>query len=228
MALIRHIRQFPSTKSPHKPVILLCGFGGAIWQTKRLITTLNRHGYDVTALDFSTHVLSKGDPDLLLQLADEVVAFAEAQAAQTDEKILLLGISLGALMALNILRRSPLFDSGVMVTGGNIVTVAQNIYGKKVWPQSHAELSKHWKMVNMHSEPEKLVGKKMLFVLPARDKLIDTSEVIREIKVQGQAGNVIQLIERGKFGHIGTIIEETVLFPKRTLGYIEQLHTGHR
>ncbi|HEY1835605.1 MAG TPA: alpha/beta hydrolase [Candidatus Saccharimonadales bacterium] len=223
MTLIQNTKFFAAKKQPHKPVILLCGFGGAIWQTKRLITTLNRAGYDVTALDFSKKVLNSGDPKLLLELVDEVVAFVEDEAQKTEEKILLIGISLGSLLTLNVLRRSKLYATGIGITGGNIVDVAQNIYGSKVWPQTHAELSELWKGVNIHTDPKRLAGKRMLFVLPTKDKLIDTREVLAEIKLQAKNGNIIELVERGSFGHVGTIIEETILFPGRVKGYIDRL-----
>jgi pimeloyl-ACP methyl ester carboxylesterase len=222
MSLVQNIKYFPS-KSPHKEAIVLCGFGGAIWQTKRLTNKLNRAGYNVTALDFPTTVLSTGDPNLLPQMIDEVVEFVEAKAKQTDQKILLVGISLGSLLSLNIFRRSKLFDTAVMVTGGNIVTVAHNIYGRKIWPQSHDELSKLWQGINIHTEPKRLAGKKALFVLPSRDRLIDTSEVLAEIDRQNRAGNTVKLVKRMPFGHVGTIIQETIIFPGRILQYINQL-----
>jgi alpha-beta hydrolase superfamily lysophospholipase len=228
MSLINRIKRFPSRRENAKKAILLCGFGGAIWQTKRLTSTLNRAGYDVTALDFPKDVLSKGDPTLLPKLVDEVVAFVEAEAKKTDQKILLVGISLGSLLSLNIFRRSKFFDTAVMVTGGNIVTVAQNIYGRKIWPQTHEELSELWKDVNIHSNPKSLSGKKALFVLPTRDKLIDTSEVLAEAARQNQQGNSIELVKRKSFGHLGTIVEETVLFPKRILKYIERVESKSR
>jgi len=201
----------------------MCGFGGAIWQTRRLTSTLNRAGYDVTALDFPKEVLSKGDPALLPTMINEVVTFVEDEAKKTDQKITLVGISLGSLLSLNIFRRSNLFDKAVMITGGNIVTVAQHIFGSKIWPQSHQKLSKLWEDINIFTDPSLLKGKHALFVLPARDRLIDTSEVLAEIDRQNAAGNRITLITRKSFGHYGTIIEETILFPKRTLRYLEQL-----
>lgn len=223
MSLIQNIRHYPA-KHPDAPrILLMCGFGGAIWQTKRLINKLRRMGYDITALDFPKEVLSSGDPTLLPKLMDEVTTFAELEAQKSDQKILLVGISLGALISLNIFRRSNAFDTGILITGGNIVTVAQNIFGSKVWPQTHEELSEIWKDVNMFTDPAQLTGKRMLFVLPKKDTLIDTSEVLQEIARQNAAGNTIQLVKRGSFGHIGTIIEETILFPGRIKRYIEMV-----
>lgn len=226
MSLIKHIKTYPAKKHGQKKALLLCGFGGSIWQTKRLTGVLRRAGYQVIAMDFPEAVLSQGDPKLLPALADEVVAFAESEANKADKPILLVGISLGALVAVNILRRSKLFNEAVLITGGDIVTVAQHIYGPRVWPQSYEELAKLWQGVNMYTDPAKLVGKRMLFVLPAKDKLIDTDTVRREVQAQNEAGNKLIMIERHTFGHVGTIIEETILFPKRILNYIRQVESA--
>jgi len=48
--------------------------------------------------------------------------------------------------------------------------------------------------------------------LPARDKLIDATDALKEAERQLATGNHLVLVQRGMFGHIGTIITETVLF----------------
>ncbi len=227
MSLIKHIKHYPAHRgSVGRRALLLCGFGGSIWQLGRLIRRLQGDGYAVTALDFSETVLSRGDPALLPQLVDEVVAYADAEARAGQEPILLVGVSLGALLSLNILRRSSSFQEAVMLTGGDIVKVAQNIYGARVWPQSYEELATLWADVNIYTEPGQLTGKHMLFVLPAKDRLINPEDVRREAAHLKDGGVDLTLIERHWFGHIGTIIEETVLFPARTIGYIRQLRRG--
>lgn len=143
MSLIKNIKQFPA-KRGNKHALLMCGFGGSIWQTWRLIKLLNQNGYNVTALDFSKEALSLGDPALLPSLTDEVAAFAENEAKRLGSPPLLIGISLGALMSLNILRRSTVFMKGVLITGGDIVKVAKKIYRNAVWPQSYTELAALW------------------------------------------------------------------------------------
>jgi hypothetical protein len=223
MELIKNIKVYPSKKQKDKYILLMCGFKGSIWQTRRFIYTLNSAGYHVTALDFPEKVLNSGDPELLPKLVNQVVTFAELEAQRRNKKILLVGISLGALISLNILRRSALFDEAVMITGGDIVKVSQNLYGQKVWPQSYEELAKKWKSVNMYTEPKYLKGKQILFVLPSKDKLIDPEDVRNEVIIQTKAGNKLLLVERHKLGHKGTIIEETILFPGRILKYINQV-----
>lgn len=222
MSLIKNVRFYPSPKAT-KQALVMCGFGGSIWQLKRLIAILTRRGYSVTALDFPEMVLSAGDVTLLPRLVREVVAFAESKAKKTSQPLLLVGVSLGALLTLNILRRSPYFSEGVLITGGDIVKVAQRLYGKNVWPQPYTELAAQWESINMYTHPKDLAGKRALFVLPANDKLIDVEDVRNEVALQLQAGNKLILIERRSFGHIGTIIEEAVLFPRRTLDYIDRL-----
>jgi pimeloyl-ACP methyl ester carboxylesterase len=227
MSHIQHIRTYPSKSQSSKPALLLCGFGGNIWQVKRLINVLNRQGYDVTALDFSKEVLSEGNPALLPKLVQEVVEFAEEQAKKNDQPILLVGISLGALISLNILRRSEYFDTGVMITGGDIVKVAQRLYPKK-WQQSYDELASQWTKINMYTQPKLLKGKHLLFVLPKRDRLIDVEDVRNEVAVQQKHGNDLHLIERRAFGHVGTIIEEAIILPHRTRRYIKHVKGEHR
>ena len=223
MSLIKNLKYVPSRKPGARDALLLCGFGGSIWQTKRLINVLRRNGYHVTALDFPKKVLSKGDIELLPQLINEVVAFAETKAKEATKPVLLVGISLGALISLNIIRRSNLFNEGVLITGGDIAKIARSMYGGKVWPQSYKELAELWRPINMYTPPERLNGKRLLFVLPANDRLIDTSDIHGEIRLQRESGNHVILVTRRPFSHIGTIVEETILFPNRILSYIEQV-----
>jgi pimeloyl-ACP methyl ester carboxylesterase len=220
---IAHVRQYPTRKPQPKRALLLCGFGGNIWQVSRLIATLNKLSYSVTAMDFSKEVLSKGDIALLPALVDEVVAFANKQADESSEPILLVGISLGALLSLNVLRRSDRFDTGVMITGGDIVKVAKRLYGPNIWPQTYDDLARQWKNINMYTNPKLLKDKHLLFVLPKRDRLIDIEDVRQEVATQQAHGNDLHLIERRAFGHVGTIIEEAIVLPHRTAGYIKKV-----
>ena len=222
MSFVKNVRWFPAKTGTHEPALLLCGFGGSVWQVRRLILTLNANGYDVTVLDFSSSVLRTGDPSFLPALVDEVVAFAETED-QTHGQPLLVGVSLGALLVLNIVRRSKRFNGGVLITGGDIVKIARKLFPRAWRPlpfETHAAL---WRNLNMYSDPNELAGKRLLFVLPKKDRLVNKSDLRREIAAQHAAGNELHIIERRALGHFGTIIEETILFPRRTLGYIKRV-----
>lgn len=223
--LVRHIQEYSTRKRPEKYVLLMCGFGGSIWQLRRLIRVLNGLGYYVTAMDFSEGVLSKGDVTLLPALVDEVVEIAERRQKEVGKPVLLVGVSLGALLSLNILRRSQQFNRAVLITGGDIAKVAQRLYGARVWPQSYQELATAWAHINMYTEPTQLAGKQALMVLPKRDKLIDPDDVRNEVRKLQEAGVRMELIERRLFGHVGTIIEEAVLIPARTKNYIRRVNS---
>lgn len=221
MSLIRTTKHYPAFGQSDRHIILLCGFGGRVWQNLRLIRLMRQAGYHVTALDFHKTVLSSGDPTLLPQLVREVHAFAEAEATRLGRPPLLVGISLGALIALNIVRRSTTFRQAVLVTGGDIVKVAQKIY-RHVWPTTYDELAHEWREVNMYSEPASLAGKRLLFVLPTKDKQVDPADVYEEVARQRAAGNEIELLERTRFGHLGTIIYETIWRPRTIIEYVRR------
>jgi len=227
MPLIRNQRFFPSREPLPRQALLMCGYGGSIWQARRLVRTLNRAGYDVTALDFPKSVLRSGDVTQLPQLTNEVVEFAEQLAREAAEPVLLVGISLGALLSLNILRRSQLFDAAVLITGGDIAKIAKRIY-PRAWPQPYDELAQQWRDINMYTDPALLRGKRMLFVLHPSRKLIDITDVRTEIARQRAAGNHMFAVERPQFDHVGTIVAETILFPHRTLTYIDQVKPAAR
>ncbi len=222
MAQITNVKDYFTKKPGAKYILLLCGFRGKIWQTKRLVNLLLKNGYTVRAVDYTTDALTKGDPQLLIDLVDELHVEALRFKEEVKQPVLLLGISMGALASLNIIRRDKRFSQAVLITGGDIVKVAHRLQ-KEVWPQTYDELSEIWKSVNMYTDPKKLVHTKSVMILPIKDRYIDPDDVHKEIALQRKEGNDMQLIERHSFGHIGTIVEETILFPERILRYISML-----
>lgn len=221
--MIRSVQHYKTKRSNGKIVFLLCGFGGRIWQTKRLIGVLNRAGYTVCAMDFSKDSLASGDTTILTNLVTEVCKFIETETKDVDpHDVLLVGISLGALLSLNVIRRSNRLFKAVLITGGDIAKIAQKLYPKK-WPQSHESLAQEWQANNMYSKVDELRSKKLLFVLHLSSKLIDAQDAYREIEHQNTAGNTLLMVERTKFDHVGTIIDETVLHPSRVLEYIQKV-----
>jgi esterase/lipase len=130
--ITKHQRFTASYTAVPRTVILMCGYGGKIWQTKRLVRVLTRAGYTVEVFEFSTNVLKSGNSDDLLKLADEMVFTAEKIRKQGKKEPILIGMILGALLALNILRRSTNFHTGIGITGGDIVTVAKKFIPREV------------------------------------------------------------------------------------------------
>ncbi len=185
---------------------------------RRMVKVLNKAGYDVTALDFPKKVLSSGDATLLPALADEVTEFARGFVSR-GRAPLLIGVSIGGLMALNVVRRVPEYKTAILITGGDIAKSAPKFY-KRAWRQSYEELSEAWQSVNMYTDPATVRGKKLLFVLHRSSMVVDSDDVEEEIARQQQAGTDITLVRRKTFGHVGTIFEEAALYPNRLLDYI--------
>lgn len=213
-------QKFYESPQPNaKPLLLMCGLWGSVWQMRRLIRTLNNAGYDVTALAFTNKIITSGDPQLMIDLVDQVVDFADKLARENTQPVELVGVSFGALLALNIVRRLPAYKRGVLITGGDIAKIVHWFVPWK-WRMPYSELANVWQELNMYSEPSELRGKHLLFVLHSKGRMIDPSDAIREIAKHRQAGNQVIVVERHRFGHIGTIVEETILRPARVLEHL--------
>ncbi len=223
MSKLIKAQKFYKSSQPHaKPLLLMCGLWGSIWQMRRLIKALNRAGYDVTALAFTNKIIISGDPRLMIDLVDEVVDFADNLARESAQPVELVGVSFGALLALNIVRRLPAYTRGVLVTGGDIAKIVHWFVPWK-WRMPYRELASTWRRLNMYSEPAELRGKRLLFVLHDKGRMIDPSDAVHEISKHRRAGNEVIVIERHRFGHIGTIIEETILHPARVLEHLKHV-----
>ncbi len=221
-SLIKTRKVYKSHHAGAKPLLLMCGLWGSIWQMRLLIRALNKAGYDVTALDFSSKIITSGNPQDMIQLVHEVVDFADNLQKTEKRPIELVGVSFGALLSLNIVRRLPAYKRSVLVTGGDIAKIIQWFVPWK-WKMPYAELATEWKNLNMYSEPSELAGKELLFVLHHKGRMIDPGDAVTEIRKHTEAGNHITVIERQRFGHIGTIVEETIINPKRVLQHLRKV-----
>src|SRR3984957_2226432 len=204
MAYITSIKDFSSNRPHSKQILLICGFIGKIWQMKRLINLLNKNGYNVRAIDYTTDVLTKGNPQMFLDLVNEVHHEAIRLKKEVHQQILLIGMSMGALISYYIIRHDERFPKAMMITRGDMAKAVRRSQGRKTWPQNYKELANFWKAINLYSDPKKHKKFSGVMVLPIAGKLIDPDDVRNEIKIQNKAGNHVHLIERRFFGHIET------------------------
>ncbi len=219
MKYVTTVKDYGFDKPNPKYVLVICGHGGKVWQTKRLIRTLMRDGYAVKVVDHTAETLSTGDPSMLPGLIDEVYNLAVAYQEGVNQPVLVIGFSLGGLIALNIVRRDTRFNRAVFITGGDIVKAVLRLSTKEQWPQSYDELAEIWKPVNMYSNPGSLDHASMVMVFPLKDQLVDVEDVREEAKKHKK----FILIEPKHFAHAGTVVDETILRPKRVLKYIRML-----
>lgn len=198
------------------------GYGGYTWQAKRQINILKKSGYNVIALDFE-RVLNMHDPSHLIQLVDEVDDYLMSNN-YINKDLIIVGVSLGGLIGYNMLRRHKELSRLVVITGGNIALLPSRRALKKKWGISRKELEAEWRDVNMYTPRGKLKNKRIVMMLPERDKVIDPEEVLEEVELQSEH-NDIELI-RTSGGHIRTILSKTVKNPRSILPIIKLLEEG--
>ena len=220
MKYVTTVKDYGFDVPRQKYALVICGHGGKVWQTKRLVRTLRGDGYAVEVIDHIPDTLSNGDPLMLPGLIEEVYGLAVALRERVKQPILIVGFSLGALIATNIVRRDKKFEKAVLITGGDIAKAVLRLPTKDQWVQSYEELAEMWKPVNMYSEPGSLDHASIVMILPVRDQLIDPEDV----RVEAKKHKKFILIEPRHFAHAGTVVDETILRPKRILKYIQMLN----
>ncbi len=195
------------------------GYGGYTWQASRQLKVLRNAGYKVYALDFKK-ILNSHNPKELLELMDEVDEFLEEKHLISEE-LLLVGISIGGLAGYNMIRRHKELNKLLAITGGNVSLLPTNKSLKTDWNMTRDQLAKAWQSVNMYTPPGEMNDKRVIMMLPLRDKIINPEEVVEEVELQGQYNNVTLIRTRG--GHYRTIITETIVKPKSILKYLKEL-----
>lgn len=219
MRFIRTIREIIPEVPNGLDLIYMHGYGGRLWQAKRHLSVLRKAGYKILALDFS-YRLDTFNPQDLIDLIDEVDGLLKTKGL-IKQSTLIIGISLGGLVGLNLLRRHVELDKLLAITGGDITHLPSKRSLKNNWKLTRKELSVRWSGVNMYSKQDEFCNKHMIMMLPVRDKIIDPQEVKTELEIQKNFNNIHLVSTRG--GHLRTIITETIIFPKRNLKLFERI-----
>jgi pimeloyl-ACP methyl ester carboxylesterase len=219
MEFIRSTQFIQAARPGGKTIVYMLGYGGYAWQAKRHLKVLRAAGYNLFVLDFRD-VLKRRDPQDLLTLVDEVSA-ALAEQKLINKDTILVGISLGGLVGYNLIRRYAELDKLLVITGGDMTRIPSAKALQITWKLTRSELAARWSGVNIYTPIGALAGKHIVMLLPLRDRVIDPEEVTREI-ANHTALNDFQIV-RTKGGHFRTIITETIISPRKSLGYIEEL-----
>lgn len=219
MKHIRTITEISPLQPNGKTIVYMHGYGGYTWQASRQLKVLKKAGYKVYALDFKK-ILNSYNPKELLELMDEVDTFL-IENSLINKDLLLVGISIGGLAGYNMIRRHKELDKLLAITGGNVSLLPTDRSLKKNWKMTRSQLAKEWRTVNMYTSPGTMNNKRVIMMLPLRDKIIDPEQVSKEVRLQ-QKFNKITLV-RTRGGHYRTIIRETILKPKSILRYLHEL-----
>ncbi len=217
MKIIRNIQEIKPKHPNGLHIVYMLGYGGAIWHSKRHINLLKNEGYELLVMDFRD-VLKNRDPQDLISVMDEVDNVLQERKLIV-KTTLIVGVSMGGLIGFNMIKRHKELDKLLVITGGNMALIPKSY--KQKWPISYAELDKVWEGVNIYTPPGSVRGKSITMVLPSRDKMINPNEVADELRRLAKYNKVTVIRPSG--GHFRTIITETVLRPKKSLGLITEL-----
>lgn len=131
-------------KGDGHPVIVFPGFGGSDRSTKPLRGLLSSLGYQVHGWGLGSNVIFNDE------LEAEMVALVEEVAKQSDQKVSLVGWSLGGLYAREIAKICPESVRGVITMGSPISGRARHSNAQSLFQALNGEPSKHDR-VRQHS-----------------------------------------------------------------------------
>ena len=210
---------------PKKPngrtILYMQGYGGRRKHSSWHLKVLLNAGYHIYYLDFYD-VFRGGNHKELLNLVDEVDDYVKSHVG-VKKDLIIVGVSLGGLIGFNLLRRHEQLKNLIVITGGDITHIPSLPQVRRRWNLNKKQLDKLWRPVNIYTQLGRLSGKNIIMVLPKNDRVINPGEVIDEIN-RHKEHNFIKLI-RTPGGHYRTIISQTIVRPRKTLGYIKELDT---
>jgi alpha-beta hydrolase superfamily lysophospholipase len=216
---IHSVKKVVPSNPNGQTILYLNGHGGRTYLSLRQLNVLKNEGFHVTALDFSFSI-RKHNPRDLIRLIDQVDEFIRNNGL-LNEKLTIIGISLGGLVGFNMIRRHKVLRRLVVITGGNIALVPSNRHLKKKWSIDRKKLHDLWSDVNMFTPIGKIRHKNILMLLPKNDKVINPEEVSEEIELLKPCNNIEVIRTPG--GHYRTVISETIINPDRILSYLKTL-----
>jgi hypothetical protein len=187
------------------------GYGGKIRRYKRIIQALNRHGFTVVAYEYSSSVMTSGNPHDLLTLVGGICNdFSEKAAGY--KKIICVGASAGAGLCFALQRRMPAIQYGIYAVAGMagkdalaspLFYFVRQKFSRRGF--SVERLNNLWQEIDVSPDnpPQQYVA--FVMVLGKRDRIISYEKALATLKAWQRAGIPIKIITRPNLGHLGTI-----------------------
>jgi predicted esterase YcpF (UPF0227 family) len=225
MSIVRH-KTFGKADRP--TIYYLIGYGSRITQLKFHIRTLVLAGYRVVAFEYDKSILNNGNPAMLIQALDDLVATINHD--KKKHKVAgLYGISLGSWLGANVLVRCGI-QSGMFNTGaGNMVRV--------VWESSHfatekkafqqhghtrESLQEAWGAHEFTPEGRRWQGKHALIMSSAGDEVLDIHQVRHNIQSWQKSGDDIHWLVSRRLRH-GPVVVRNLFRLHRTPKFFKTL-----
>lgn len=210
------VRSYFFEAKTHKKRELVCyvvGFTAHVNQFKYSIGRLQKQGYDVLAFEYDVSVLTLGDPMRLLDVLAYITEETDHRAKEY-ERVICMGVSLGAFIAFNVQRRLPDASVGIYATAG--VVVSEAIFTMKAFEQvkdafisngwNAQKLGKIWKNIEIKENDELLKDKSLVIVNGKIDRIVNHRAATKQVLRWRQEGTRVRLYKKNLLGHTGTIL----------------------
>lgn len=200
-----------SVEGSDKIACLITGYGGKIARYKSLIHTLNERGFTVIGYEHNRSVLTSGNPQGLLNLADGICTdFADKMVGY--KKIICIGVSAGAGLCSALQRRMPVIQYGVYAGAGE---PGEDIFERPMFYFMRKKFKKHgfsaskvksmWQELDISPDNPPKQNIPFVIVLGKRDRIVRYEKALHALQAWQRAGAPIKIITRPTLGHIGVI-----------------------
>jgi Prolyl oligopeptidase family len=217
-----------AVEGSEKCACIIAGYRGKITSYAKVIKLLNDRGYTVIAYEHSPAVLTKGKPELLLQLVTGICQdFADK--ATSYKEIICVGASIGAGLCLAIQRQLPNVTCGIYAGAG--VSPPDTIYEAPLFflvrlkfirrGFGKNELRKEWAEVDILPDTN-FAHTPMIMVLGKNDLVVRYGKALSTLHAWQAKGQRIQILSKAGLGHVGIIRWYKHHFSE-LLDYAEQL-----
>jgi esterase/lipase len=194
-----------------KCACIITGYRGRIASYKRLIKILNDNGYSVIAYEHDHAVLTRGKPELLPTLVEQICADFANRAANYH-KVICVGASIGAGLCFAIQRQFPNVTFGIYAGAG--VSPPETVYEAPLFyfvrkrfarlGFNKAALQKAWMEVDI-LPTKSFAQTPFIMALGKKDKIVKYDKALATLHAWQHQGQPIQIITKPRLGHLGII-----------------------
>ncbi len=219
------------TDASKELVCYVAGFRTKVKTYQQAIASLQKLGYDVIAFEYLPTVLQSGDPQLLVQVIENITKQVIQRSKNYIETIC-LGVSLGSFIAYNVQKRVPNAYIGAYAAGG--VSMSGAIFSQRGFKKiaqafvdngyDPEKLDKIWRPIDADPMTATFPKNKSLIVFEGTaDKIVKYSEAQKNIKNWLEKGIRVKMYPVRGRGHLLTVLY-FIRNTKRVLAKAKQHH----
>ena len=195
-------------------VCYAAGYGSKIKHYRQATTALRKLGYDVLAFEYDEAVLKAGQPQLLIDVVNDVLAQAKRKAKGYKE-VMCMGVSLGGFVGYHMLKYISNASVGAFADCG--VDFVPAIFNSRIFKKvaaayiangySPADLDRIWEPLD--AQPAKATfpkNKSFIVYDGTTDKIVRFKEAKQNIEAWAAKGIRVRQYPVRRRGHLRTAL----------------------